>query len=57
MKPLYERENLTITEFDTEDVIATSGMSPTDPTSPSSSSEWENTYIDIGDAGMPGNWF
>lgn len=55
MKAVYKRENLTITEFDTEDVITTSGVSPTDPSS--SSSEWENKYIDIGDAGLPGNWF
>ena len=27
-KPLYERENLIITEFDTEDVITTSGITP-----------------------------
>jgi hypothetical protein len=27
-KPLYERENLIITEFDAEDVITTSGITP-----------------------------
>ena len=26
MKPVYERENLTITEFNEEDVITTSGI-------------------------------
>lgn len=54
MQPVYQRENLKITEFDTEDVIATSGAGSSDP---SSSGDWENSYIDIGDAGMPGSWF
>ena len=36
---IYERARLTVTEFDVEDVITTSGISPvdpdpTDPTSP-----------------------
>ena len=34
MKPEYQRENLKITEFDTEDVIATSGIIPEILTSP-----------------------
>lgn len=57
MKPVYQRENLIISEFDAEDVITTSGV--VDPTSPESEmlNEWENAYdsFDIFDG--PGSWF
>ncbi len=60
MKPEYQRENLKITEFDTEDVIATSGIVPIeDPTSPEAHlSERENAYgsFDSFDS-APGSWF
>ena len=55
MKPVYERENLRITEFDTEDVITTSGISP----QPSLlKRELENAYgsFDSFDR-APGSWF
>ena len=58
MKPAYERENLTITEFDTEDVIATSGqIEPTDPVQ--RLYERENAYRSFGsfDKKTPGQWF
>ena len=55
MKPKYERENLKITEFDTEDVIATSGDTPTEPVT---LKERENRYgtFDSFDH-APGPWF
>lgn len=55
MKPAYERENFTITEFDSEDVITTSGALPVDPTNPLS--EKENAYGSFVDFDMPGSWF
>ncbi len=55
MKSVYQRENLTITEFDSEDVITTSGMLPSDPTNPLS--EKENAYGSFDDFDMPGSWF
>lgn len=55
MKPVYERTNLRITEFDTEDVIATSTVSP-DPLEPSASG-LENAYRDIGSFGAPSSWW
>ncbi len=54
-KPLYERVNLIITEFDTEDVITTSGVTP-DPTE-SVSNEWENAYGSYNRFNTPGSWF
>lgn len=61
MKSVYERTNLIITEFHTEDVIATSGPAPTPtPTDPVAEAyEKENAYSAFssfrGDA--PGSWF
>ncbi len=55
MKPAYERENFIITEFDSEDVITTSGALPVDPTNPLS--EKENAYGSFDDFDMPGSWF
>ncbi len=56
-KPLYERENLLITEFDAEDVITTSGVNP-DSTE---SSELENAYNSYNSFNKPVNapssWF
>ena len=54
-KPLYERENLIITEFDAEDVITTSGLIP-DPTE-SVSIERENAYGSYNSFNAPGPWF
>ena len=53
MRSVYERENLTITEFDTEDVITTSGSD--DPKG--KAYEEENAIGDIGGFDGPGNWF
>ena len=62
MKPAYERLKFIITEFDSEDVIATSGLLPTDPTNPDApsltASEKENIDGDFGGFGRaPGSWF
>lgn len=54
-KPLYERENLIINEFDAEDVITTSGVN-LDPTE-SVSSERENAYGSYNSFNIPGSWF
>lgn len=55
MRIVYERENLRITEFDTEDVITTSGVDPTEPaTQPT---EKENAYGGFSEFDGPGNWF
>ena len=56
-KPLYERENLIITEFDTEDVITTSGVTP-DPQPSFLKAELENAYGSFGSFNQtPGSWF
>lgn len=61
MKPVYERENLIITEFDCEDVITTSGgllpEDPTDPESAYSTTEMENVYGGYSSFQGPGSWF
>lgn len=54
-KPLYQRENLFITEFDAEDVITTSEVNP-DQTEPDSS-ERENAYGSYNSFNTPGSWF
>lgn len=58
MKSVYERTNLIITEFDTEDVITTSGPS-TDPTEPPviTKRAKENAYGKFSDFELPGSWF
>ncbi len=60
MKSVYLRTQLTITEFDKEDVIATSGdISPVEPTV-LKKAERENRYgsFDTFDLKPPtGNWF
>ena len=56
-KPLYERENLIINEFDTEDVITTSGVTP-DPQPTVLKREWENAYGSFNSFNQPpGSWF
>ena len=56
-KPLYERENLIITEFDTEDVITTSGITP-DPQPSPLMAELENAYGSFDSFNKaPGSWF
>ncbi len=56
-KPLYERENLIITEFDTEDVITTSGITP-DPQPVALKRELENAYGSFDSFNKaPGSWF
>ena len=56
-KPLYERENLIITEFDAEDVITTSGITP-DPQPTALKREWENAYGSFNSFNKaPGSWF
>lgn len=65
MKSLYKRENLKITEFDTEDVITTSGLSPIDPVDPTdptqpdaAASEIDNALGTFGGFNKaPGSWF
>lgn len=59
MKPVYQRENLRLTEFDAEDVIVTSGLLPTDPTSPEDIAfERENAYGSFQSFNQaPGSWF
>lgn len=61
MKSVYERTKLIITEFDTEDVITTSGEAPT-PTEPDVSPlrEIENRYVTFSTfdwKGPGGSWF
>lgn len=57
MKSLYVREDLTITEFDVEDVITTSGEIP-DPTTPEETLyERENAYRSHKSLQGVGNWF
>lgn len=55
MKPLYEREDLKLTEFEAEDIITTSGISP----QPSySKQDWENKYVGANELfDVPGTWF
>lgn len=54
-KPLYERVNLIITEFDTEDVITTSGITPDPQTL---KAERENAYNSFKSFNKyPGSWF
>lgn len=56
MKPVYQRENLIVTEFDSEDVISTSGA--VDPASPDNDAyERENAYRSFDDFNGPGSWF
>lgn len=56
-KPLYERENLIINEFDTEDVITTSGITP-DPQPTVLKRELENAYGSFDSFNQaPGSWF
>ncbi len=55
-KPLYQREDLIITEFDTEDVITTSGVDS--DTTDSTLSELENAYGSYNSFNKtPGSWF
>ena len=57
MKPEYKRENLKISEFDTEDVIMTLGQEQLQPTS--LKRDLENAYgafNSFNDA-PPGSWF
>ena len=61
MKSVYERTTLMITEFDTEDVITTSGEAPT-PIEPDVSPlrERENRYgsfMSFDLKGPGGSWF
>ena len=56
MKSVYERTNMIITEFDTEDVITTSGAEE-DPTS-AALNEKENYYSAYNNfRRSPGAWF
>ena len=49
MKSVYERTNLIITEFDTEDVIITSGsIDPSPEPEPPLSTKRENAYDAFG---------
>lgn len=59
IKPAYVRENFSITAFDAEDVITTSGMLPVDPTSPDAIAlEKDNVHYTFGDFSQsPGSWF
>ena len=54
MKSVYERAKLIITEFDTEDVIVTSGQVITP-----SELDYDNYYhaVENFDIAPPGNWF
>ena len=56
MKPEYKRENLIISEFDTEDIITTSGQEHPQPMN--SKRELENAY-GLFDSfhQAPGSWF
>lgn len=57
MKSVYERANLIITEFDTDDVIITSGTDPTE--SVETLLEKDNRHVSFGtfDNQPPGGWF
>ena len=58
MKSVYERENLIITEFDTEDVITTSGVAPTPTPTEPLRRELENSYGSFSKFNQaPGAWF
>lgn len=55
MKPEYKREDFKLTNFDTEDVITTSGISPE---SDVQNNERENAYnLFSSFNGAPGSWF
>lgn len=55
MKPEYKREDLRLTEFETEDVITTSGITP-EPIH--SLKELENFYGSYNSFNStPGSWF
>jgi len=55
MRPVYERENLVITEFESEDVITTSGVVP-DPTNPNAAMDNRiSTYHSFNRS--PNPWF
>lgn len=59
MKSVYERTQLNITEFDREDVITTSAVTP-DPTEIINAQEKENRYVTFStfDLKPPtGGWF
>ncbi|MBQ9516133.1 MAG: hypothetical protein IJR57_08480 [Ruminococcus sp.] len=56
MKPEYKRENLKISEFDTEDVIMTSGQEQHQPML--LKRELENAYGSFDSFNQaPGSWF
>lgn len=55
MKSEYERLIMEITQFDTEDVITTSGLNPEDPTNPSA--EKENAYGEFDGFDTPGLFY
>ena len=56
-KPLCERENLIINEFDAEDVITTSGITP-DPQPTVLKRELENAYGSFDSFNQAsGSWF
>ena len=57
MKSEYKRENLTITEFDTKDVITTSGETPAEEEPQFTRREKENVYRSFTDFNSPGSWF
>ena len=58
MKSVYERTNLIITEFNTEDVITTSGESVTPTPDPQNVLKVnENAYYDHNTIDVPGDWF
>ena len=55
MRSVYERENLKITEFDTEDVITTSGE---EHSAAPLRRELENSYRSFNDLSQPnGSWW
>ena len=56
IKPLYQRENLIVTEFDAEDVITTSGVGP-EPGHVVLRRERENAYGSFDSFNIPGSWF
>lgn len=54
MKPEYVRENLILTEFDTEDVITTSGVTP----DTSTLMVTDNSFVSFDSFDkVPGTWF
>ena len=55
MKPEYKREDLRLTEFDTEDVITTSGITPEPTHSLKELENFYNSYDSFNAA--PGSWF